>query len=307
MKIDMTLLKKDSAPTIAELKAFFRDHDFSTQVSKYDPMTASEEQNRVYIKAKKHFLSSWNKQMKLLTGKGSLINFTSNAPVRCLEEANENLVAGAVMEILTDETLCERIIDSMLTTLEGDITAELEKYAKAHNKTVEELTEAEFALVFDQFADLFLSVMMNKLMQVESVPEIMGVSKEIGAHEDFASTANTNFNKVDFKRQWNHTRTRVGELESLDQMEDIEHKTPELAMEFSDEDPQAHLEMVETNKEFYAFLGDETDVKIFKLKANGYTQKQIAERLGFKTHSAVGKRLKKIEEKQKAFLKMQNK
>ena len=82
MKIDMTLLEKDSAPTIAELKAFFRDHDFSTQMSKYDPITAPEEQNRVYIKAKKYFLSSWNKQMKLFTGKGSLINFTSNAHVR---------------------------------------------------------------------------------------------------------------------------------------------------------------------------------------------------------------------------------
>lgn len=307
MKTDTALLEKDGAPTIAELKAFFRDHDFSTQVSKYDPMTASEEQNRVYIKAKKYFLSSWNKQMKLLTGKGSLINYTSNAPVRCLEKANENLVDGAVMEILSNETLCEHIIDSMLTALEGDITAELEKYAKAHNKTVEELTEAEFALVFDQFADLFLSVMMNKLMQVESVPDILGASKEIGAHEDFANTANTNFDKVDFNRQWDHTRTRVGEMESLNQMEDLEHKTPELAMGFSDEDPQAHLEMVEIIKEFYAFLGDETDVKIFKLKANGYTQKQIAERLGFKTHSAVGKRLKKIEEKRKAFLEMHNK
>ena len=306
MKADMTLLEKDGVPTVAELKAFFRDHDFSTQVSKYDPMTASEEQNRVYIKAKKHFLTSWNAQMKLLTGKGSLINFTSNAPVRCLEEANENLVAGAVMEILTDETLCERIIDSMLTALEGDITAALEKYAKGDNKTVEELTEAEFALVFDQFADLFLSVMMNKLMQVESVPDILGVSKEIGAHEDFATTANTNYDKIDFKRQWSHTRSRVGEMESLDQIEKTEHTAPELATEFSEDDPQAQLEMVETIKEFYAFLGDETDVKIFKLKANGYTQKQIAERLGFKTHSAVGKRLKKIEEKQKVFWIMQN-
>ena len=306
MKADMTLLEKDSAPTIAELKAFFRDHDFSTQVSKYDPMTAYEEQNRVYIKAKKHFLSSWNKQMKLLTGKGSLINFTSNAPVRCLEEANENLVAGVVMEILTDETLCERIIDSMLTALEGDITAELEKHAKAHNKTVEDLTEEEFTFVFDQFADLFLSVMMNKLLQVESVPEIVGVSKEIGAHEDFARTANTNYDKIDFKRQWSHTRSRVGEMESLDQIEKTEHTAPDSATEFSDENPQAHLEMVETIKEFYEFLGDETDVKIFKLKANGYTQKQIAERLGFKTHSAVGKRLKKIEEKQKEFWIMQN-
>ena len=302
MKADMTLLEKDGAPTIAELKAFFRGHDFSTQVSKYDPMVATDEQNRVYIKAKKYFLSSWNKQMKLLTGKGSLINFTSNAPVRCLEEANENLVAGAVMEILTDETLCECIIDSMLTALEGDITAELEKYAKGHNKSVEELTEAEFALVFDQFADLFLSVMMNKLMQVESIPDILAVSKEIGSHEDFARTANTNYDKVDFKRQWNHTRSRVGEMEALDQIEKTEHIAPDSATEFSNEDPQAHLEIVETIKEFYAFLGDETDIKVFKLNADGYTQKQIAEQLGFKTHSAVGKRLKKIEEKRIKFL-----
>ena len=28
MKTDITLLEKDSAPTIAELKAFFKDHDF---------------------------------------------------------------------------------------------------------------------------------------------------------------------------------------------------------------------------------------------------------------------------------------
>ncbi len=302
MKTDMTLLEKDSTPTIAELKAFFKDHDFSTQVSKYDPMTATDEQNRVYIKAKKYFLSSWNAQMKLLTGKGSLINFTSNAPVRCLEEATENLVAGAVMEILADETLCESIIDSMLTALEGDITAELEKYAEAHKKAVEDLTEEEFAFVFDQFANLFLSVMMNKLMQVESVPEIMGVSKELGAHEDFANTPNTNYDKIDFKRQWSHTRSRVGEMESLDQIEKTEHTAPDSATEFTDEDPQAHLEMIETIKEFYAFLGDETDIKIFKLSADGYTQKQIAERLGFKTHSAVGKRLKKIEEKRAMFL-----
>ena len=304
MKTDMALLEKDGAPTIAELKAFFRDHDFSTEVSKYDPMTATDEQNRVYIKAKKYFLSSWNKQMKLLTGKGSLINFTSNAPVRCLEEATENLVAGAVMEILADETLCERIIDSMLTVLEGDIIAELEKYAKAHNKSVEDLTEEEFVFVFDQFANLFLSVMMNKLMQVESVPDILGVSKEIGVHEDFAHTTNTNYDKVDFKRQWDHTRSRVGEMESLDQIEKTEHTAPESATEFTDEDPQAHIEMVETIKEFYAFLGDETDIKIFKLNADGYTQKQIAECLGFKTHSAGGKRLKKIEEKRLAFYAM---
>lgn len=140
MKTDMTLLEKDSSPTIEELKAFFRDHDFSTQKSKYNPGNATDTQNRIYIKAKKHFLSAWNQQMKVLTGKGSLINFTSDAPVRRLEEANGKLVAGTVLEILTNEKLCESIIDSMLTALEGDIDAELEKYAKTHNKAVEDMT-----------------------------------------------------------------------------------------------------------------------------------------------------------------------
>ena len=57
-------------------------------------------------------------------------------------------------------------------------------------------------------------------------------------------------------------------------------------------------------KSFYDYLGDDTDIMIFKLNANGYTQKEIAEQLGFKTHSAVGKRLKKIEEKRIEFLKI---
>ena len=183
MKIDMTLLEKDGAPTIEELKAFFIDNDFSTQKSKYNPGNATDTQNRIYIRAKKHFLSAWNKQMKVLTGKGSLINFTSNAPVRRLEKANENLIAGTVLEILTNETLCESIIGSMLTALEGDIDAAFEKYAREHSKSVEDFTEEEFAFVFDQFSDLLLGVMMNKLMQTESVPEVMSVSKELGTHE----------------------------------------------------------------------------------------------------------------------------
>ena len=302
MKTDMTLLEKEGAPTIEELKTFFRNHDFSMQRSKYNPGNATDTQNRIYIKAKKHFLSAWNKQMKVLTGKGSLINFTSDAPVRRLEEANEKLVAGTVLEILTNETLCESIIDSMLTASEGDIDAELEKYAKTHNKAVEDMPEAEFALLFDKFADLFLGVMMNKLLLAESVPEIMDVSKKIATHEDFAWTAGTNYDKIDFNRQWNHTRTKTGAMESLDQMKEFEHNEPESATEFSYDDPQAHLDLIATIKAFYAFLGDETDVKIFKLTANGYTQKQIAERLGFKTHSAVGKRMKKIEEKRQTFV-----
>lgn len=294
MKIDTTLLEKDTPPTIAELRAFFREHDFSNQVSRYNPWAASKEQNAVYIRAKKHFISAWNKQMGTLIGKRSLINYSSNSPVRTLEEANENLIAGTVMEILSDASLCETLIDSVLASFEDNITSELEQYAAEHNKSVEELSKDEFSFVLDKFADLFLATMMEKLLMTESVPEILGISSQLPTHEDFSDTPNTNYDKVDFKRRWNHSRTKIGEMESLN--EEV-HVLP------SEEKGYTRIENVEFLNMFYQYLGDDIDVIIFKMTANGYTQKDIAEHLGYKTHSTVGKRLKKIEEKRTEFLK----
>lgn len=304
MKTDMSLLEKDRVPTIEELKAFFREHDFSTQVSSYDPSVATKEQNQIYVKAKKHFRSSWNEQMKLLTGKGSLLGFSSDAPVRHLEKSNEQLIAGTVMEILADETLSEIIIDSVLESFEDEIAFEIANYAEEQNKSVDEITEEEYELVFDRFADIFLATMMNLLLQVESVPGIMDVSKKNATHEDFSNSA-SNFDKIDFERKWDHTRTKIGNMESLERYKNLEHESPDSVSEIlSDEEQQANIESIEIIKSFYDYLGDDTDIKIFKLNANGYTQKEIAEQLGFKTHSAVGKRLKKIEEKRIEFLKL---
>lgn len=309
MKTDMTLLEKDGAPTITELKAFFRDNDFSTQVSRYDPVTATDKQNGVYIKAKKHFLAAWNEQMKALTGKGSLLNFSSNAPVRCLEEANEKLIAGTMMEIITNEVLYENIIDSFFMAFENDIHIELEKYAKTHNRVIEELTEAEFSFVFDKFAALFLATMVNKLMQTQSVSEVMDISKKMAVHEDFAKTVNTNYDKIDFKRKWDHTRTKIGVMESLDQLIKDEHNNPDSVTELSTveeefEKAEKKCDAIKKLNAFYNYLGNDTDRMIFKMHANGCTQKEIAMHLRYKTHSAVGKRLKKIEEKRQAFLKL---
>ena len=40
MKIDTTLLEKHATSTITELRALFREHDFSAQVSRYNPWSA---------------------------------------------------------------------------------------------------------------------------------------------------------------------------------------------------------------------------------------------------------------------------
>ena len=46
-------------------------------------------------------------------------------------------------------------------------------------------------------------------------------------------------------------------------------------------------------REVYRDL-DEKDKQILQMRQDGYTYKEIAERVGFKTHSAVGKRINKI-------------
>lgn len=82
--------------------------------------------------------------MKKLCKKGSLKNFSADAPIRCLEESEEKLVAGTVMELMHKEDHCIALMDQVLTSMQGPMNAEIEKYAQARGKTVQELTEEEF-------------------------------------------------------------------------------------------------------------------------------------------------------------------
>ena len=50
-------------------------------------------------------------------------------------------------------------------------------------------------------------------------------------------------------------------------------------------------------QQFCEYLNDDVDSQIVYMTIEGFTQKQMAERLGFRTHSAVSKRLKKLFDK----------
>ena len=66
---------------------------------------------------------------------------------------------------------------------------------------------------------------------------------------------------------------------------------------FEIEDPISSFEdEVVENIDVQKFLSklDEKDKQILQLREDGYTYKEIADRVGFKTHSAVVKRINKI-------------
>ena len=218
MKLDRTLIDKDGAPSEEEAREFFLKHDYTVHKSSFDPMTASDAELRLYQKAKGFFKESWLAQLKSMGGKGSMKNFTKNYPLRVLGDANENLISGTVMEILSDNDLTEKILDSFFSAMEEPLTAGFNAYAKSLKKEPTELSETEIKEVVDKLVDLYLAEMMNLHMKSQGVPELVKTVKKNGTHEDFNNDVMNNYDKIDFDRRWYHLRTKLGAPLSLDEL-----------------------------------------------------------------------------------------
>ena len=305
---NMPLLEEDAELSLEALQAFFQANDFSAAVSGYDSDRASSRDNSFYDRLQKHFSKVWNEQMAQISKKGSLLNFSSNHPVRCLEEAEAKLVAGTVMEILDNEYLCKSIMDATLASMEDSIMEEIQSYAQKRGKTVEELSEKEMDAAFDRFADQFLGKMMNLLEQVQQVPAILKAGKSMAAHEDFDKKVWNNYDKIDFERKWNHLRTKTGPMLELDDVitQTVQDHRAQIALAAVSDGLDAAFTSEEISLQrlnaFIQSVEDSTDREILYLRADGLTLQEIAKRLGFKNHSAIVKRMDKLRKRFKAFI-----
>ena len=305
---DTTLLDSTEPITMEALQAFFRENDFSAQTSGYKFKNASNEKNQMYLKAKGIFRTSWEQQMKKLCKKGSLQNFSPDAPVRWLEESEEKLVAGTVMELMKKEDHCIELMDQVLSSMQEPMNAEIEKFAQARGKTVQELTEDEFQRAVDAFADEFLSRMMTLLLQVQEVPKLYKYLSKNGAHEDYNETIIKNYNKITFYRKWNHLRTKIGKPVSLTQ--ELMETIPATSRQLTTESIDLGLVIADTSEEVYhnllnAFidtLDNDVDRQIMYMRADGKTQSDIAEALGYANHTPVAKRLQRLKQQYQLFM-----
>jgi hypothetical protein len=290
------------------LKAFFRANDFSTMTSNYKPNKATNEQNNTYLRAKGFFRSAWDAEMKKMLSKGSLINFSKDSPIRCLGESEEDLVAGTVMELLQKEDHCIALMDQILEDMKEPIMVERQKYATARGKTSKELTDEEFRQAFEAFADEFLSRMMKLLQQVQEVPVLLDFMHCMPAEEDFDRTVFNNYQKIDFERQWAHSRTEIGAMleltpEMIRRVPGDPNATAKEALDLGllPADTEQELSQLILNA-FIASLKDEVDREIMYMRADGKTQAEIATALGYASHSAVTKRMKELKKQFHIFM-----
>ena len=121
--------------------------------------------------------------------------------------------------------------------------------------------------------------------------------REMSCDEDFEPW-DTNVRK-DFLRKWYHTRSKRVQTVSLEAcMEDEDsgiHSLPDPAGDFT-----GQVEGEDFCQRFKATLS-EKDMAILELRVEGYGYKEIADKLGYKNHSGVIKRIEAVKKKLKEY------
>jgi hypothetical protein len=177
------------------------------------------------------------------------------------------------------------------------ISSALSTYAESVGRSCDDLTDEEVETVIALCADQLQGNAVNLLMQTENVPELLSELKLMQTHEDFSEDTIENWDKIDFDRKWDHTRTRIGRLLSA---EDIEPDVLERGQNVLDDGAEYSVEEQifeqQLEEAFMAAL-DSTELEICRLRQLHYTQTEIAEALEYKTHSAITKRFAKMREK----------
>ncbi len=232
-------------------------------------------------------------------------NFSKNYPLNCLKEGDAAYIADMVAEIMGDEERFKSSIDKFFSDLQEPLEAGLRACAKAHGKIPEELTDEEIEDVVDKLAGLFMEEMINALMTAQKTPEIFAAlhkgDTKLTAHEDFNDSVCENHDKINFLKRWTHSDTQLGAALSLEEVMESDRGAVENASDFFSSTESTEEAYAELRNGFLATLAGD-DRTIFIMRENGKTQKEIAETLGYKTHSAVTKRLQTMREQFENFM-----
>ena len=170
------------------------------------------------------------------------------------------------------------------------------------------MTDEEIEDVVDKLAGLFMEEMINALMTAQKTPEIFAAlhkgDTKLTAHEDFNDSVCENHDKINFLKRWTHSDTQLGAALSLEEVMESDRDAVENASDFFSPVESTEKAYMELRNGFLATLSED-DRTIFIMRENGKTQKEIAEALGYKTHSAVTKRLQAMREQLEMYIKEQ--
>ena len=144
----------------------------------------------------------------------------------------------------------------------------------------------------EEISDLF-TWLVPQAMAHHNMNAVIDTAKEFRCFEDFDYRSSRQ--KIDHYRKWYHTRAKIS-VESLDELkEKYAENTDGIEWDIPDDSVNVESTVLEpiAVSNFLDTLS-ETDRKILTMRMDDVTLEKIAEELGFKTHRAVHKRIRKI-------------
>ena len=286
-----------------ELQSFFQQNDFTSNMALEREHNSEGEQAKIYVRTKKIFGEYWLSNLRKLGVKRKMKNFSKDHPVNFLENADADYFSEQISEIYTDPDKLNEYIDRFFEMYGEPVMLGIDCYAKSLSKEVDDLTDDEIHTVVEKVAGVIDETLIETVMQGQQVPAIFGVSKKIPQHEDF--TERLNQDKINFYNKWTHAKTKLGAPLLFSELSEDETTDIEGAKMFFANDPEEEGRYIFLRDEFAKTLNG-TDREIYYLLEKGITQKEIAKRLGYKTHSAVSKRMKIMNKDFKEFLGFEN-
>ena len=288
---------------LSELQSFFQNNDFTANITLNRECNLKGEQAEIFVRTKKIFGEYWLENLRPLGVNRKMKNFSKDYPVNLLENADAEYFSEQISEIYTDPDKLNEYIDRFFEMYGEPVMLGLDCYAKSVGKEVDALTNEEIHTVVEKVAGVIDETLIETVMQGQQVPAIFGVSKKLPQHEDFAERLNQD--KINFYNKWTHAKTKLGAPLLFSELSENETTDIEGEKMFFANDPKEEKRYIFLRDEFAKTLNS-TDKEIYYLSEKGITQKEIAKRLGYKTHSSVSKRMKIMNKNFKEFLGFEN-
>lgn len=107
-----------------------------------------------------------------------LENFSKDDPVKLLEQIDESIIIEQAMKVLGDEEQLKAVFEVFFTSMEKPLEDALSEQETSLGKSLEELTDDEMMQAVDKVACRLMNFMIGKMMVLQSVAEIMQITKK---------------------------------------------------------------------------------------------------------------------------------
>lgn len=257
----MADLYNEKEITLDKLRETFHNNDFSTIPVK-DPSEYSEKELKLYNRVLQLVNGEWKTISKSLGLTHPQDCYSKDYPPELIRDRVQRIIADNVVRLCSNKRMLWNmvwhfILPAFLKRKNGD--------EALHNTT-------------------------NALMQTLDIEGLSKSAREFSCDEDFNPNKALNYPKMDHDKKWNHSRARI-KVASLDELTECSpNGEPPQILDKTNVEVTADIHILIEN---LIDSASEQEREIIRLLSEGYTQTEIAKRLGV-SQSTISRKVKKF-------------